>query len=711
MRKRTLALLTVFLAFGLVSFTPITTKAESLASRDGVDLMIICAHPGDEYLFLSGALPLYAGEQGRSAVVVYLCESDEATKAAAKKALSRFGDQVQAEFGNFSASNTSTKEEQLRYWDFRAVVTYLVGVIRQYKPAIVLTHQPLGEYGSGAHIVTSESVFMAVRYAPEANRYPESSALYGAWQVQRLFFHQYGENMVTLDRSRPMERFGGLTALEFDQQGYAYYPTTYPVKITDGSGYTNAQYGLASALDMKTFDPTKGDLFAGLDASLLGPTASPYVAPTATPEPTATVTQSAAAGESSVAAAPTDAPVAAAPSDLQTPDATTSSNQISILICGAVGLLAIVGAIFLKKGTPLKLAAIILCVVFLLGSALIAVRYFKQKTVAPTEAASQEAEAIQPTPEPADSEEPTATPEPTSTPDPWAQYFRSASDPAEVVVIDPENEHWEYRTDKLSILIDRVHIKKADGMPITYCIANIRMRGEDAFQAGVRNDNPLAQPSLEHAWHMARRYRAVLGITGDNLIQAEVDEKGILMRNGKIYSKNQGRDTLAFYPNDLTIKIFKPETISAEELKEQGVLNTFSFGPTLLNNGVRDLASRFHSRIGKQNPRSGIGMVEPGHFIAITVDGRQNNYSVGMTIEEFTQLFYLLGCQTAYNLDGGASTAMIFMGECLNQHSGTGSDVQRPWTDGLFWGKSELVPTVDDRVYNTGAKPWVMPPT
>ena len=702
MRKRILALFTVLLAFSLVSFLPATTKAESAASKDGVDLMIVCAHPGDEYLFLSGALPLYAGEQGRSAVVVYLCESDEATQAAAKKAMARFGDQVQAVFGTFSNKYASNKDEQLRYWDSRQVITYLVGVIREYKPAIVLTHQPQGEYGNGAHIVTSDSVFMAVRYAPEANRYPESSALYGAWQVQRLFFHQYGENMVTLDRSKPIARFDGLTALELDQQGYADYPVTYPIKITDESGYTSAQYGLASALDAKTFDPKKGDLFAGLDASLLGPTASPYVAPSATPEPTATATQSAAVGE---------APVIGASADSQTPGAAAFPNGIFLICCGALGLIALGGVIFLKKGTRLKLASVIACAVFLLGSAFFAVRYFKQESSAAPEGTSQQAEATDSTPEIADSAEPTPTSEPTPTPDPWDQYFRSASDPAEVVVSDPANEHWEYRTDKLSILIDRVHIKKADGFPITYCIANIRMRGEDAFQAGVRNENPLAQPTLEHAWHMARRYRAVLGITGDNLIQAEVEEKGILMRNGKIYSRNQGRDTLAFYPDDLTFKIFKPKTISAEELKEQGVLNTFSFGPTLLNNGVRDLASRYHSRIGKQNPRCGLGMVEPGHFIAITVDGRQSKYSVGMSIEEFTQLFYFLGCQTAYNLDGGASTAMIFMGECLNQHSGIDSDVQRPWTDGLFWGKSELVPTVDDPVYNTGAKPWVMPPT
>ncbi len=703
MRKRSLALVAILLAFSCIYFTPLTAKAESSTPQDGVDLMIICAHPGDEYLFLNGALPIYAGEQGRSAVVVYLSQSDEATQTAAKAALARFGDQVQAVFGTFSADYADSKDLQLRYWDSRAVITYLVGVIREYKPAIVLTHQPQGEYGNGAHIVTSDSAFMAVRYAPEANRYPESSALYGAWQVQRLFFHQYGENMATLDRSKPIARFDGLTALELDQQGYAYYPKTYPVKITDGEGYTSAKYGLASALDATSFDPTKGDLFAGLDASLLGPTAAPYVAPSPTPQASEPV------ADTTVTATATPAPTAQA--EVAPSTAVDFPNGALFVGCAAAGILALIGAILLKKGARLKIAAALVCAVFLLGAIFFAVRYFQIKPSASSVSEPQDAAAeLAPTPIPSDSTEPTAEPEPTPTPDPWAQYFRSASDPAEVVIIDLENEHWEYRSDTLSILIDRVHITKPDKKPITYCIANIRMRGEDAFMAGVRNDNPLEQPSLEHAWHMARRYRAVLGITGDNLIQAEVNDKGILMRNGKVYSENQAQDILAFYPDDLTIKIYKPKTISVEQLKEQGVLNTFSFGPTLLNNGVRDLASR-RSMLGKQNPRTGIGMVEPGHFIAITVDGRQSKYSVGMSIEEFTQMFYLLGCQMAYNLDGGASTAMIFMGECLNQHSGIDSDVQRPWTDGLFWGKSELVPTVDDPIYNTGAKPWVMPPT
>lgn len=703
MRKRNLVLLALLIAFTCVSFIPAASMAQSDTPQNGTDLMIICAHPGDEYLFLGGALPIYAGEQGRSAVVVYLCQSDEAQQVAAKQALARFGDNVQAVFGSFSNADTNTEEDQLKYWDSREVITYLVGVIREYRPAIVLTHQTLGEYGSGAHIVTSDSTFFAVRYAAQANRYPESSALYGAWQVQRLFFHQTGDQIVTLDRSQPVARFGGLTALELDQQGYAYYPDPYPIKITDESGYTNAQYGLTFAVDETSFDPASGDLFAGLDASLLGPTAAPYVAPSptpvATPEPVASATDVIPA-------------VASAMDETDVSQVTTENSApytIALICCAVLAIAALVGFLLLKKGTTLRLASLITCAVFFAAAAFFAVLLlFPKQSEEPT-AATQALSAVESTPAPVPAQEPTAVPEPTPTPDPWDQYFRSATDPAEVVVSDPENEHWEYRSDTLSILIDRVHITKANGDPITYCIANIRMRGEDAFQAGVRNDNPKSQPGLEHAWHMARRYRAVLGITGDNLIQAEVELKGILMRNGKVYSINQGQDMLVFYPDDLTMKVYKPKTISVDELQAQGVLNSYSFGPTLINDGVRDLASK-RSSLGKANPRSGIGMVEPGHFIAITVDGRQKKYSVGMTIPEFTELFYLNGCRIAYNLDGGASTAMIFMGECLNQHSGIDSDVQRPWTDGLLWGKSELVPSVDDPVYNDGSKPWVMPP-
>jgi hypothetical protein len=53
----------------------------------------------------------------------------------------------------------------------------------------------------------------------------------------------------------------------------------------------------------------------------------------------------------------------------------------------------------------------------------------------------------------------------------------------------------------------------------------------------------------------------------------------------------------------------------------------------------------------------------------------------------------------AYNLDGGSSSAMVFMGEHVNWHS---SDPQRTWADALAWGYSLLVPTPTDPVLHTG---------
>ena len=65
----------------------------------------------------------------------------------------------------------------------------------------------------------------------------------------------------------------------------------------------------------------------------------------------------------------------------------------------------------------------------------------------------------------------------------------------------------------------------------------------------------------------------------------------------------------------------------------------------------------------KTNPRVGIGMVEPGHFIVVVGGYRSDNprANLGWTLVEFADLMEGLGCQQAYNVDGGVSANMIFM--------------------------------------------------
>ena len=59
---------------------------------------------------------------------------------------------------------------------------------------------------------------------------------------------------------------------------------------------------------------------------------------------------------------------------------------------------------------------------------------------------------------------------------------------------------------------------------------------------------------------------------------------------------------------------------------------------------------------------------EPDGY-TVFVDGRQDGWSRGLTIEQFARLFSELGCKAAYNLDGGASVTMTFMGALYNRQS------------------------------------------
>ena len=703
MRKRIWSCLTLMVVFCGIFSIQERAQAQFTTSTNGVDLMIVCAHPGDESLFLGGALPLYAGEQGRSAVVVFLSSGSNAENKAARDSLARYGDQVQAVFGTFSSVYTSNEEDALRYWDKREVTAYLVSMIRKYKPVVVISHDPLGEYGHGAHCVASDCVIAAAPFAASATDYPESKALYGIWQIQRLFLHRYGEKLVTLDRSKPLSRFNGITALELDQQGYALYPDPYPIVISDEFGYTRPQYGLAYAVPADRFDPATGDLFAGISSVYLNPTAAPLPSPTvnsAVPEPVAKKNTTAVA--SSVQSA--EGPVVDGSSVVS--EEGLFITRIAVVILGVL-VIAVLFWVYIQRRKPMfRRVSLFPALIALVAFLLVCVHLALLEQQPRVEVASLPSPTPTISSVPGESVAAEVTPSPTPSVDSFDQYFSEQ----EVVIDDQDNEHWEYRSSTLSVIIDREHILRSDSKPISYCVAHIRMRGEDSFQAGIHTESMKAIQRLEPPWYMARRYRAVLAITGDNLTRAETELKGILIRNGKIYSANQAQDTLALYPDEFSMKVFKPKTVTPQELLDQGVVNTFSFGPTLLNNYERDLTSK-RGHLGRANPRCGIGMVEPGYFIAITVDGRQSKYSVGMTMDGFAQLFYLYGCQLAYNLDGGSSTAMVFMGENLSQHSGEGSDTQRPWTDGLLWGNSELVPTIDDPVYNNGSHPWIPLPT
>jgi len=109
-------------------------------------------------------------------------------------------------------------------------------------------------------------------------------------------------------------------------------------------------------------------------------------------------------------------------------------------------------------------------------------------------------------------------------------------------------------------------------------------------------------------------------------------------------------------------------------------------GPQLLASGKfvaqAEAANYSESLMRLRHPRAAIGWREDGRLILVTVDGRQPQKSVGMTIEELANLMLEFGCREAINLDGGGSTTMVINNKIANSPSDqTG---ERPVSDVLL---------------------------
>lgn len=83
--------------------------------------------------------------------------------------------------------------------------------------------------------------------------------------------------------------------------------------------------------------------------------------------------------------------------------------------------------------------------------------------------------------------------------------------------------------------------------------------------------------------------------------------------------------------------------------------------PILVTDSVITLAARSTTAFSvTRHPRTAVGVSGDGRRIwLVTVDGRQPEYSVGMSLLETANLLRDLGAVEAINLDGGGSTAMV----------------------------------------------------
>ena len=134
------------------------------------------------------------------------------------------------------------------------------------------------------------------------------------------------------------------------------------------------------------------------------------------------------------------------------------------------------------------------------------------------------------------------------------------------------------------------------------------------------------------------------------------------------------RNLSAVYADVGRLKAFGCSDVyaSAENLLKDGAVQVWSFGPGLLKDGeITVSASQEVGKAKASNPRTAVAQLGENHYLFVVSDGRTGDND-GLTLYELAQFLQTLGAQTAYNLDGGGSSTMVFMGEVINHPTTNG---------------------------------------
>ena len=268
----------------------------------------------------------------------------------------------------------------------------------------------------------------------------------------------------------------------------------------------------------------------------------------------------------------------------------------------------------------------------------------------PTEPAKESTPGPTPAPTQAAAVSPTA--EATSTPIPSS------------AVISTENS---YSDGNISITIEEIRAYDS-----TIYVADVVLSSPEYLQTAFANSaygrNVTAKTSS-----IARNANAILAINGDYY---GARESGYVIRNGVLYRSeaNRNAEDLVIY-QDGSFGIINESMISAQDLLDGGAWNVLSFGPALLIDG--QIAVKKGDEVGRakaSNPRTAIGIVDDLHYLFVVSDGR-TNASEGLSLLELGQVLQELGAQTAYNLDGGGSSTMVFQGRIVNNPTTNGKRI------------------------------------
>lgn len=199
------------------------------------DILLISSHADDEILFMGGIIPTYAAEQGARVQVAYMTEFWSTSPVREHEKLDGLwtdGLRTYPVCGNFKDIYTENLADAEKKYDIEKLSEYVAGIIDEFEPQIVVTHDFNGEYGHGFHQLTARAVANALESA--------------GFDVPKAYFHLYAENAIHMDLNTPLSSMNGQTALEIAKAAYLMHKSQQWCwfYVSDTYKYSCADFGL-----------------------------------------------------------------------------------------------------------------------------------------------------------------------------------------------------------------------------------------------------------------------------------------------------------------------------------------------------------------------------------------------------------------------------------------------------------------------------------
>lgn len=241
---------------------------------------------------------------------------------------------------------------------------------------------------------------------------------------------------------------------------------------------------------------------------------------------------------------------------------------------------------------------------------------------------------------------------------------------------DPVITENSYTDENMQITIETV--QKYDS---TIYVADIQV-SDPAYLKTAFANNTYGRNIKATTSETATAQNAIFAINGDYY---GFRDTGYVLRNGVVYRDIAGEGDALVVDNNGNLSVIAESQVSLASLSSNA-WQVLSFGPGLVENG--QIAVDSTSEVGQSmgsNPRTAIGQISELHYIVIVSDGRTDE-SAGLSLLELAQEFKDRGCPTAYNLDGGGSSTMVFNGEIVNIPTDGKSSGEREVSDIVYFG-------------------------